>query len=378
MPRRVDNHVAATPVETLDNGYLRCTGTLFRTGVYTYRRTDGSVYRELRLPEEVFDPDSLASFELVPVTNDHPSSELTSHNTASHQVGSLGHVRRDGDVAKAEILLTCQHTIEDAQRGKVQLSPGYRCDVEVSHGITRDIDGIPDGLLYDAIQRRIRANHVSVVHKGRGGDHVRLHLDKDDAIACPPIESQKLRRKHAMTTKRMTLDGTDYDVPELLYHAITQEFATLHANNKRLQAQADQAHAHIDTLQQRVDSLQDPQHLQDRIQRRIQLESQAKTILDLYHKAPLRLDAMSEEEIREQVLLHVLPDGRQILDRNDKAYTEARFDALVNLPPPPGAPRTPTTASTSTAMRRDTTVSIDELRHQIDQAEEARGLNPLT
>ena len=34
---------------------------LTRTGIFDYKNPDGSIRRELRLPEQVFDPDSLSS-----------------------------------------------------------------------------------------------------------------------------------------------------------------------------------------------------------------------------------------------------------------------------------------------------------------------------
>ena len=36
---------------------------LTRVGIFEYRRPDGSIRRELRLPEEVFAPESLASYK---------------------------------------------------------------------------------------------------------------------------------------------------------------------------------------------------------------------------------------------------------------------------------------------------------------------------
>jgi hypothetical protein len=40
---------------------------LTRVGIFEYRRPDGSIRRELRLPEEVFAQESLASYKGKPV-----------------------------------------------------------------------------------------------------------------------------------------------------------------------------------------------------------------------------------------------------------------------------------------------------------------------
>ena len=41
------------------------------TGIFEYKNRDGSIRRELRLPEEVFDPASLESYEGKPVIVTH-------------------------------------------------------------------------------------------------------------------------------------------------------------------------------------------------------------------------------------------------------------------------------------------------------------------
>ena len=43
-------------------GYLRDRPILTTTGIFEYLNSDGSVRRELRLPDEVFAPESLASY----------------------------------------------------------------------------------------------------------------------------------------------------------------------------------------------------------------------------------------------------------------------------------------------------------------------------
>lgn len=52
----------------LPNGFVRAEGYLTRSGIFVYRDAQGKAIRELRPPEEVMHPDSLASFGLMPVT----------------------------------------------------------------------------------------------------------------------------------------------------------------------------------------------------------------------------------------------------------------------------------------------------------------------
>jgi hypothetical protein len=79
-----------TPFSRTTEGFLSGRAIVTNIGVFTYRDADGNVSRELRLPEEVFHPDSLASMKLKPVTNDHPAEKVTPANSKELAVGSLG------------------------------------------------------------------------------------------------------------------------------------------------------------------------------------------------------------------------------------------------------------------------------------------------
>ena len=48
-------------------GYFYDNPILTRTGIFKYKLEDGSERRELRRPEDVFDPASLASYEGKPI-----------------------------------------------------------------------------------------------------------------------------------------------------------------------------------------------------------------------------------------------------------------------------------------------------------------------
>lgn len=135
-------------------GFLRAPAVLTRVGVFEYRRADGSVRRELRLPEEVFRPDSLASIGLAPITDDHPAEGfVTPENAKDLTVGHLGEdVRRDGDVVRATALIMDGEAIAKVKAGRRQLSLGYICELDPTPGEW-------NGQRYDAIQRDIVVNH---------------------------------------------------------------------------------------------------------------------------------------------------------------------------------------------------------------------------
>ena len=75
--RRFDNidrsEWMTTPFERTTEGFLKGRAIVTSGGVFTYKRADGSLQRELRLPEEVFALATLESLKLKPVTLNHPT-----------------------------------------------------------------------------------------------------------------------------------------------------------------------------------------------------------------------------------------------------------------------------------------------------------------
>ncbi|KYC42074.1 hypothetical protein WA1_18910 [Scytonema hofmannii PCC 7110] len=157
--------------EITPEGYLRAWSAIARTGVQTYYNKDGSPRRELRLPKEVSDPKSLASFGTKPFTVDHPPEFLDNRNAKKYMVGSTdSFVYYKHGFVWVAVNTFDEDAIEQIASGKKQeLSAGYECELEFSPGTWQ-------GQQYDAIQRNIRGNHVSAVEKGRAGADVKVYL----------------------------------------------------------------------------------------------------------------------------------------------------------------------------------------------------------
>lgn len=159
---------------TTQDGYLVAAARIARTGVQTYRgaemgRTDLAAVRVWRPEEEVFAADALASMAHRPVTLDHPAEPVTSANWKTHSVGQVGgEVARDGDYIRVPLVLMDHAAIDAVTAGKRQLSVGYVAEIDWTPGTT------PAGEPYDAVQRRIRANHLAVVDAARAGPACRI------------------------------------------------------------------------------------------------------------------------------------------------------------------------------------------------------------
>ena len=155
-------------------GYLIDHPILTRVGIFEYKNPDGSIRRELRLPEEVFAPESLASYKGKPVILTHEAGMIDSDNVQQEQIGTiLSEGTQDGDNVRAQIII---HDARKLDYGLRELSLGYSLDLE-------EVPGEWQGQPYDAMQRNIRVNHLALVEKARAGDSARLNIDGEDTQA---------------------------------------------------------------------------------------------------------------------------------------------------------------------------------------------------
>ena len=170
-----------------EEGYLIDTPILTSTGIFEYSNSDGSVRRELRLPEEVFSEDSLASYMAKPVIVTHDAGLVNKDNVHENEIGTiLTNGYRDGEHVRAKIVI--HDTDEMKKSGLKELSLGYNLDLD-------ETPGEWEGQHYDAIQRNIRINHLALVREARAGDQARLNIDSRDAKKKGVTDMRYSRKK---------------------------------------------------------------------------------------------------------------------------------------------------------------------------------------
>ena len=155
-----------------DEGYLADRPVLTSTGIFEYTNPDGSIRRELRLPEEVFKPESLKSYRGKPIVITHDAGLITKDNVHENSVGTiLSEGYRSGNNVVADIVIHDTDAMKNA--GLKELSLGYNLDLD-------ETPGVWNGQPYDAIQRNIIINHLALVLEARAGDQARLNIDSRD------------------------------------------------------------------------------------------------------------------------------------------------------------------------------------------------------
>lgn len=178
-----------------------------RTGPQDYRANEvpvepgpmGYVVVE-REPEDVFDPATLASFEGVPITNDHPAVLVTPENFRDYAVGHITNVRRgegrQAHLMLADALVWCADAIADIESGKRQVSAGYEANyVRLEAGRGR--------------QTNITGNHLAVVDRGRCGPVCAFGDKEPDIMTTPtPVTPSRVPavRAKAMDRKARCFD----------------------------------------------------------------------------------------------------------------------------------------------------------------------------
>lgn len=177
----------------LSEGYLEDKPILTRVGIFEYTNDDGSIRRELRLPEEVFAEESLKSYKGKPIIVTHDAGLVTKTNVRENQIGTiLTEGYKDGENVRAEIVIHDTDAMKDC--GFKELSLGYSLDLDETPG---EWNGQP----YDAIQRNIIINHLALVQEARAGDNARLNIDgrKNNTI----IGGNSMATKKTTRTSRM-------------------------------------------------------------------------------------------------------------------------------------------------------------------------------
>ena len=158
-------------IRITDAGFLAAEPRVSRTGIQMYTGSelgvdDKDVIHVMRPENVVFDAESMKSYAYKPITLDHPTEQVDAKNWKEHSVGTAGgDVVRDGEYVRVPLLIMDQAAIDAVQSGRSrELSLGY--------DMTLDFDKSGEG--YDATVTSIRANHIALVSKARGGPMLKI------------------------------------------------------------------------------------------------------------------------------------------------------------------------------------------------------------
>jgi hypothetical protein len=310
MPKRFQrfdfSSLNTKPTRT-QQGFLCVSGNLTRTGVLEYKRADGTTFKELRLPEEVFDHESLESIKGAPVTDLH-TGMITSQNVKGLQIGYVKEdVKEQAQFLTGTLVIQDEQAIQLVEKGdRRELSPGYTCLVE-------DKPGVYQGEKYDGIQRGIIYNHLALLPKGggRSGNEVALHMDGiEEGAAIQNGEASKENKQpkeEGMTMKlKIKLDGVEYEIEiaEPLASNFKQALAKLqkeHNDAKELVSELEGEKAASDKevkeLKEKLDAATTPEEIEKAVNERVELVEQVKKL-----DPEIKTDGKSARELKIEAL----------------------------------------------------------------------------
>lgn len=327
-------------------GGLRVPARIARTGVLEYRLGDGSVRRELRLPEEVFAADSVDTLRGAPVTDlAHHRGLIDIRTWKDATLGHVESIRQDGKYLSADLIVNDASAIVDLENGRLHdISCGYRCRLDFEPGIW-------NGERYDAIQRNIRCNHVAILPRGRGrsGTDVSVRLDSRDA-ECVETEDpeQDITMADPITKTLIKLDGRDLEYGskehiDAIEDAHLKDLEKAEAEKKDLVTRCDKAEAGQKVAEKKALDLEEEkkgeaERAKTARKKRLRLlRSAARFLYGDEEEDEEKTDALDDKTDREIMVAVLRADARWKDDkfegsdgkpRSDE-YVEAIFDSVT-------------------------------------------------
>ena len=182
------DRVTLSQREKTREGYLHAPATIGRCGIQVYGRgelgLDGdpkAPVRLMRLADEVFRPETIASFENKPITYRHPTDGVDAKNWPELSKGHLRDVaKQTGDLLGGTTWVMDADQVARVDSGDAELSCGYSFELDLTPGTA------PDGQAFDGYQRKILGDHLAILDaqmdSPRGGERCRIADDKENDI----------------------------------------------------------------------------------------------------------------------------------------------------------------------------------------------------
>ena len=326
----VDNNIDES------TGFMHSKVVMCRSGIQEYYGYElgitgdnaKKIYNVLRHPDDVKSEESIATFNNIIVTDDHPAEGwIDIYNIKNYQKGQVSNIEIVNDTVvtvNGLSTITDENLIEKVKNGKVEVSLGY------SHDLVAE-DGEYGGEAYQYRCINIVANHLSVVEKGRCGKKCRI-IDKNyDTIS----DEKKIGGHGKMKIK---INGKEFDVDDDVGNAITAERASKDAEVEKSTKKVEESTKKAEDLEKEVT---ETKKANDKLQAQLDSAKEKKITdadIDAIVKDRAELVAFAKPIVGDS-----LPDCTNpmaiktavvekhfgiSLDGKNEAYIEARFDIV--------------------------------------------------
>jgi len=251
--------------------------------------------------EELFKPETIASFNGVDATDYHPpKNEINASNWKDYHIGYCENVRQEGDYLVGDLLIKDKISIDLIQSNeRIEMSLGYGAMLVVEQGTA------PDGTPYQAKFINFNGDHIALVKYGRCGGDCRIGDEK-----------QTPKGK----TMEVSVNGIRFDIGDNkpLADALKQQqeqlenlkAAKLKVGDKQfsigdelnaVQAVVDQLHTDKTTLEQKVGDLEKNQMTPEKLEQAA--TERAAVIADAKALVPtVKTEGCTCEQIKRDVI----------------------------------------------------------------------------
>lgn len=303
--------------EFTDEGFLRVPGKVARTGIQQYLACelglDGDPNRIInvyRPEEEVFSDASLASFDGVDITLQHPDTlvDSTNYSRVSKGVVRGTGTRTDDNFVQCNLVVKAKDTVDAILSGTCELSAGYTATYDDTPGTT------PDGEPYHFKQTNIRINHVAVVDRARAGSNARIFDSGEKAMHQIVLDTGRVLE---------VADAAVADAFDRLNKRVSDAEATVtkaQASNDGLQAKVDDL---TGKLEQAVIASSD-EAIKQRVEQIAQVQSKARKVAG----DTFSCDSVNATDIMRTALALRHPK-RDFADKSAD-YVQAAFDMAAD------------------------------------------------
>lgn len=302
--------------EYTDEGFLRVPGHVARTGIQEYLaselkltdRNPNDIVRVYRPKDEVFNTDSLLSYDGVDITLEHPNGLVTADNFRDATVGVVrGKGRQYGEFVECDLIIKDKDAIQSVQSGKCELSAGYTSVYDAKPGVT------PDGEHYDFIQRDIKINHVAIVGCARAGRNARILDHKPEGTRMPVMIT---------TDSGRSIDVADPNNAQVVADAFDRATAAKDAADAR----ADNVQAQLDAANEKIVKLEQ-QTSDAAITERVKAVATVMGLATRIAGKDFTCDSADATEIQRAAMAKKYP--KRDWTTKSAAYVQAAFDADV-------------------------------------------------
>lgn len=311
-----------TQREFTDEGFLRVPGKVARTGIQQYLACelglDGDPNRLInvyRPEEEVFSDASLASFDGVDITLQHPSALVDSINysTVSKGVVRGAGTRTDDNFVQCNLLIKAKDTVDAVMSGTCELSAGYTATYDDTPGET------PDGEPYHFKQTNIRINHVAVVDRARAGNMARIFDATKPTGGIMPV--------NITLDSGRAIDVADAANAQLVADAYDRLLKRVNDAETTAKASLDTAQAKIDDLSGKLEKAtlaSSDEAIKARVEQIAQVQTKARKVAG----DTFSCDSVNATEIMRAALTAAKPK-RDFTDKSPE-YIQAAFDMAAD------------------------------------------------